>query len=314
MREHSENKDLIDFAKEQLRAEIVRPYEGGPPIVMAPNGVSLRSVKKLIDEYAQRPERKIGETTLTTVLSFVDFVLRHKTPDSVVFVDDRHQERPCMTAVIDADNAGVQTPEGRTDGANWESYRGVYRFPVSPEWEAWSKVSKTELDQAAFAEYLEEHIADVIPPDTKSEMLSAFVARVGVKMASGAELMTLSRGLSVRVDQRVSTVVNLSTGEGAVNFEEAHKDDAGGSLKVPGGFGIGIPVFKLGVMYVIPVRLRYRASSGRVLWRIQPYRMSEVFEHAIKGVAEQVREMADVPVFRGAPCIPLFERHSRDDD
>lgn len=101
-----------------------------------------------------------------------------------------------------------------------------------------------------------------------------------------ARLLELSRGLSVRVDSKVTQHINPSTGEAQLAYEETHGAKDGGVLKVPDGFVIAIPVFRGGPLYPMVCRLRYRVqrSEGRVTWAIALHRADKVFEHAFSEV------------------------------
>lgn len=312
-----ENKALIEAMERLGKVETVATGvddDGNerPIVVARPDGKTIESLKAYYDEYNDRPERKAGTSTLTTLESFCEFVNRHKQLKSIVFLDDTEPKSPQFRAVFDA-HAG-NPPEGpdgaRTPGLgapDWEGHRAVYPLPMSDEWKAWTNLPK-EFDQRAFALFLEDRILDVLSPEEAegSAVVSDFALQLGAEIAAPARLMELARGLTVHLDGKVTNSVNTGSGEATLVFEERHKDQGGQQLKVPGAFAIGIPVFRGGERYPIPVRLRYRVvrpegGDGKVYWQLAAQRLDKVLEAALKDAQEVVAAATKLPVFRGAP-------------
>jgi hypothetical protein len=70
---------------------------------------------------------------------------------------------------------------------------------------------------------------------------------------------------------------------------------------VPGLFLIAIPVFKDGVVYRLPVRLRYRLKEGTVFWSYDIYRDDKAFKDAYDEICVQIEEETGSHVFVGQP-------------
>jgi hypothetical protein len=124
---------------------------------------------------------------------------------------------------------------------------------------------------------------------------------LGGTIAGPSRLLDLSRGLKVNEDTKVATAVNLSTGEGQIQFEASHKDEAGAPLRVPNIFLLGVPVFEGGPCYRLPVRLRYRVSQGTVRWIVQRYRPELTSTDAFTEACQVVRDKTGLPVLLGTP-------------
>lgn len=261
-------------------------------VVAVPRGMQLLSVKPFLDEYRALPERRTGTARLTNLASFVAHVNRFKGPSTAVFAHD-DARAPKLTCILDYHEEG---PDG--DPA-FGQHRSEYTFPITGEWATWTR--EHSFTQASFAEFLEDRLADVIEPAAVGESIKAFAARLGITLAGQAGLMALSKGLAVHVDQKVATAVSLSTGEGQVVFEEAHRDGQGAPLRVPSGFAVAIPVFSGGALYQLPVRLRYRVKQGAVSWHLAVHRAELVFRHAFDEACEAVRKETGLPVFYGQP-------------
>ncbi len=99
----SENEAILEAAKQFGEVEFQTFNTGtdadptirkGVEIAAVPTNRTLHSIKKLLDEYRVRPERKTGTSTLDTVASFVDQVNRSKDANSVIFADVANRAAP----------------------------------------------------------------------------------------------------------------------------------------------------------------------------------------------------------------------------
>jgi uncharacterized protein YfdQ (DUF2303 family) len=264
-------------------------------IAALPKGLRLERVGELLESLQERPQRRRGTVRLTEEQSFVAWVNRNSLrPESCIYAQAEKIE--CVV------NDDTLTDDGHEAG--WRDYRAEYSLPKSRAWHAWTLASERPMSQGGFAEFIEDRIMDVLPPESVGESASSIAEQLGVAVASPSALMALSRGLSVRVNSKVTNAVNLSTGEAQLEYGEEHVGEKGAPLKVPGAFAIGIPVFERGALYSMPVRLRYRVKEGRVMWTIQLLRQDESYEHALGEVIERIAQGTQLPVFRGeAPRV-----------
>ena len=158
------------------------------------------------------------------------------------------------------------------------------------------------MTQEAFAELIEDRIGDVMKPEEGGDMIKEFAVNLGVELANPQRLMTLSRGLKVNVSSRVTNATNLeASGEGQIQFTEEHKSEAGDILRVPGGFALAIPVFRLGDLWKVPVRLRYRVKGPVVTWTVGLHRTDLTFATAFKQAVETTAADTGLPLFFGKP-------------
>lgn len=266
-------------------------------IVLLPNGgggFDVHSTKGLTDDYLAAPERREGTAVLTDLPSFVAHANRFKDDDSAIFAS-RNPEKPSILAVLDYHRAGA-------DGSpRFGKHRARYDFPLSVEWQAWQAGNGKAMGQEDFARFLEDRLVDVLDPKSALETAKAFAALLDCGFATPSRLLELSRGLSVSVGRRVVNQGNLSTGESTMTFAEEHTDSAGKPLKIPGAFLIGIPVFRNGTPYQIPVRLRYRVSGSVVSWIYEMSRIDAVFDHAIDEAIGVATKETSLTTFSGSP-------------
>ena len=237
------------------------------PLLVLPKGKQVFDLKPYLDRFRPLPERKKGRALLTTLDTFIAHTNRFKDAESAVFLDDEEDiPGPRFISVLDYhEKAGGRARHGE--------HRGVYQFPLSAEWRAWTTGASKEMAQGDFAAFLEDRIPDILALESIGQKTRAFAEAAGIQFAPPARLLELSRGLSIKVDTQVAQHVNLSTGESQIQFKETHAtNDEPSSVKVPSGFCIQIPVVRGGPAYQIAVRLRYRVSGGRVLWKYALYR------------------------------------------
>jgi len=263
------------------------------PVVLVPKTMQAHAVD--FEKYRDAPLRRAGTAVATTPGSFIQMVLRNENEDSAVFAKCDSPTDLSLLAVIDYNRKG---PEG---APRFGLHRISYTFPVSDEWEFWTANDGKQMRQAEFAEFIEARIADLGDPAGASDGAKAFAALIGSEIATPARILELSRGLSIRVDSKVGAQHNLSSGERQLTYSEAHNDEAGKPIKVPGAFLLQIPVFKDDGNYAIPVRLFYRITQGAVLWHYQLYRADKALDDAFKRAVELVKSSVKSEVFFGSP-------------
>ncbi len=290
----SENAALIAAMEKYYRpwTETVGRAGDKAELIYVPKGMEVQSIKKYLDEYRTAPERRKGTARLTTLQSFIAHVNRFSDEHSALFGDDNPQQ-PRLVAVLNYHEQKAGAPR-------FGDHRAQYTFPISEEWTTWTTTGV--MSQAAFAEFIEDHIGDVIDPSKGlGAQTIAFVEQLEIALATPSQLMTLSKGLTVYAESKVVNKQDLSTGEGHLAFEVEHRDVHGAPLKVPRGFAVAIPVFTGGDRYTLPIRLRYRVSNAKVTWELKPHRVELAFRHAITEACAKAADETQLPLFYGAP-------------
>jgi hypothetical protein len=266
-------------------------------VLVLPDGRKAQSVKPLLDEYLPNPERRKGTAELHQLESFIAHVNRFKDPaTSVVFAQAEKPLAADLVAVLDYH-------PGAPRATGWLQHRALYRFPVSDSWKAWVGKQGAEIPLAAFAEFLEDRIRDVRPPDEAADLATEFGLVFGVtKLANPQELLELARSFSVRSVANVTNAVRLSSGESQFHFSEEHQNrDGSGPVTVPGGFLLGVPVLRGGEPIGIPVRLRYRLKDAHVVFVFQLAEIEKVWERAVGDACAKVIQDTGLPLFYGKP-------------
>lgn len=258
------------------------------------NEPSLGSVKALAEEWRLHPERKIGTAKVDTLASFIDLANRHKTTESAIFAGTDWQ-KPTLTAVIDYHH-------NASSRADWCKHHVHYAFPASEQWKTWVAMNGKAMSQADFAAFIEDNIADLSSPQPLE--VTEFEGKFMTRIATPSELITLSRGLQVHVSSKAANAVTLQSGEGEIVWNEVHNDAAGKKLVVPGLFMLQIPLFHMGEVQRVPVRLRYRVREGSVTWFYQMWRPDIAVTERVLDDFEKAMKGTGLPGFIGSPEQP----------
>ncbi|HET9893761.1 MAG TPA: DUF2303 family protein [Streptosporangiaceae bacterium] len=198
------------------------------------------------DLTGQMPARKTGTVTVTDVASFAVYWDKHHDHNSEIYAS---ADDSTITAVLDAHNAA---------GARYQQHRLVLELVTTPSWDAWTQYDGKIRGQQDFAEFLEDHYADLAG---SSEVINMPYGTV--KNVSAATFLEIAQHLTA------STKAVFERGEkisnGALKF--AYKEDVevrGGSkgeLEVPTVFLLAIkPYEDCDDTTRIVARLRTRTS------------------------------------------------------
>lgn len=299
--QHTEAKAVADLVRELLPPVLVDVSAEGidAKVLVAAKGTEVTSIKELLDEWRDAPERIRGTANFTELDSFIRHVRRFHDEGSALFAD-RNPAAPSLIAVYDyhpevdgAEMAGVT--------ARFCQHRALYSFPLSDEWKAWTSQNAAPMNQAAFAEFLENRLADVVDPLHALESSRSIIDKLLCKFASPSRLLDLAKGMSMRVESIVVGAQNQQSGESTIRFETSHKDDRGGPLEVPGAFLVQVPVFRGDPVYQLAARLRYRVREGKVTWWFDLYRAAETLDHAFGEACKRAEKDTEVPLFMGTP-------------
>lgn len=277
----------------------VSPSNGTSPdaeILVVPGGKTVVNLKPYLEAFALRPERRKGVAVVRSQRTLVSLTTRHRHEGTTVIFANPDRAKPSLVTVFDYH---PQTDD--VDDAEWCQHRARYECELSEEWKAWSGAHGAVKDQRQFAEFVEDHLADVIVPPTDDEKLAELAKLMGGRFTLPADLVGLSRGLQVSSEVKVREAVTLSSGEIAVTYDEQHRDGAGKPLQIANLFVIAIPVFYAGPLYRIPVRLRYTLREGGIKWSVHLYRHDRVFDHAFDEICQAVGLETGAPVYIGRP-------------
>jgi hypothetical protein len=280
--------------------ETLHGLPAGIPVLLDRKTGRIQSVRDEFEKWRIVPTLKSGTATVQTLESFIELTDRHQTPESVILADF-NWEKPSFTTIVDYHARDVTDDKGKTERGcpNNGKHRIHYPFPLSKEWEAWTGANAEAMNQQQFAEFIEDHIPDLTTPDEAEAR--HWQQTLGGRVATPADVITLSRGLQVFAETRVANAVTLQSGEGQLTFEEEHKDANGQRINVPSLFIIRIPPFFMGEAVRIPVRLRYRVKAGAITWFYQLYKPEKWITEEVERAFSRVTGATGLPGFVGTP-------------
>jgi hypothetical protein len=187
------NQAIID-AVERLGAAQVFGLPGADgtevPVAVLPQGKTLESLKALIDEHRQTPERIRAKVAVNTMESFVNYVIRYQRRETAIFCND-DPAGPSLTGMIDyhggrtkivhptvvvgEETVDLGTDTGR-DSPSFCEHRVHYQLALSEYMAAWLNATKRCLggnlfSQEEFAHFLESRSYDIQSPPADWMML-----------------------------------------------------------------------------------------------------------------------------------------------
>ena len=196
------------------------------------------------EKYLDAPRRKHGTVTVDDVASFAQYWDKHAfgadaAPDgSEVFADVK---TATITAVLNAHQA--HEPD-------WQDHRLTLRLAVTPEWAAWAKNNREMMTQDVFAEFIEDHLADIASDDQAP--------------CSAAELLEMAQEFQAHTKVDFKSGHRISSGQAQFAFCETIEAKAGerGTITIPTAFDLGIRVFDDLAAFRVKARFRYRITDG----------------------------------------------------
>lgn len=240
-------------------------------------GVKL-AVSPSLEKYQPAPERKRGIYWPQTVDSFIDYVEAHKGDGTTIWIEPN---RGHIEAVLNDHTA---------DGTGWGDHRAVLDLIESPEWAFWMKNDGEMLAQIAFANHIEEGLADLLEPD-------------------GAEMLEIAQRIEGTNSVAFKSKIDLTSGEVRVGYDEkveANAEGASGQLVIPKTFAIGVAPFVGEPTFRLVARLRYRINGGNLALGYKIDRPDAAVREVLKGIHATVSEKFDGIVYFGS--TPSGER------
>lgn len=245
--------------------------EGGVPYTVVPTGFEVRSLEHLLAS----PARKRAVVTVRDVASLLGYLKAHDEGRTAIFADDTALH---VFAVID-----YHRPAGPGFGEHVVSLQLERR----PEWKTWLDANKRAMNQAAFAQFVEDNLPDIAAPE-------------------GAVVLEVVRTLEARKKVNFLSSVRLQDGNRELIFEEQTDASAAkGTLKVPEVFTLGLQPFRGAGKYRIDARLRFRIEDGGklTLW-YDLVRAHLVLESAFADVVREIATALSIEVRIGSVTVP----------
>lgn len=262
-----------------------------------------------------QPWRRTGTAKLADLDSLIAWANRHKGPTSALFADTGPQ--PKLTCIADylGEGAPVIDPTSRDPKSSHMQHRGIYAFPLSPEWKIWSAISGVAMSGPELGEFVEANAKDLIEP-TPHLLSGAIGARdieqweiAMIELARKLEgrfgqyttLTQLARNFQVNEVSNVAATMNRDSGESSIQFLNEYQQPDGQPIQIPNLFMIAIPIFENGAAYRIPMRFRYRKAGQTVKFIFTLHNADICFRDAVDEALQTAATATELPLFRGHP-------------
>jgi uncharacterized protein YfdQ (DUF2303 family) len=224
-------------------------------------------------EHTGIPPRKSGTTTVRDARSWTAYFKKHSSQASEVYADS---ERLTVTAVLNAHAA---------DTPSWGDHRLRLELRTTDAWKQWTHNDGELLDQETFAEFLEDHLPELLEP-------------------SSADMLEIAQSLQAATKVDFTSGVRLASGQRQFQYVETTTTKAGqkGQLTVPETFVIGLIPFEGSEGYRLTARLRYRITDRGLRMGYKLERPADILRTAFTDVVNTIDADIEQPVLNGTPA------------
>ncbi|MFB6934547.1 DUF2303 family protein [Streptomyces chartreusis] len=266
---NGEAQTIVDTAVRTLTPHELTP--GKYYAFNTPDGIER--VDLTGDQYKNAPTRKAGMTTVRDADSFLAYYGKHGDGDSEVYAD---AERLTVTAVLDA-NTG--------DAARWQGHRLQLALRTTEAWKQWIERDGKLMGQEQFAEFLEDHLPELLEPNA-------------------ATMLEIAQSIQGVAKAEFQSGTRLATGERKLAYVETVTAKAGqkGELVIPETFVVGVIPFEGSEGYQLTARLRYRINGGPLQLGYKLERPADTLRTAFGDVVNLIAGDIEAPVLNGTPA------------
>jgi len=256
---------------EELAARLPRPIvevDSGSLRAALPPGWRLDFHD--VEHRSLEPLRPRGTAYVHDAGAFLEALDRRRlhfdgASDPVVYADEATNS---LTAILN-DDAG--------DAAGWRDYRIELLLRTTPEWAHWRGVDGQLLAQVAFAEHIENGLAELQEPEpaTMLEIAQTFHATTSAVFKSGTR---------------------LASGMNQFRYEEEDSPSAGtsGTIEIPTRLTLVVAPFYGSARYEVGAFFRYRLSRAGLVLGYKLDRPHEVERAAFGDIRREVENAEDV--------------------
>lgn len=245
------------------------------PFALVPRGYQLRSTEMLLEE-PLRPRRRI---LLRTVEAFTDFFKKFVDSDASfpAYVTNQKQSGLRVHVVFNY--------------LTWADSTASLHLYVSKQLARWLAVENNGLlQQKAFAQFIEDNLADVVEPQ-------------------GAKLLEICRGFRATQTVRFASTVDLSNGDVGLEYIQETKAgtvDAKSRLQVPETITLGLPLFEGEDRIKLKARFRYEIDDGRLRMGVKFPQLDAAFEASSADIIARLRKALPSVTFMDGECAPVL--------
>lgn len=234
-----------------------------------------------------RRDRRTGARQIENLDSLIAFVEKHaNSTGSEIFASKLDTK---ITAIID----GAEGNDflAREDRFGAETFRGILDLRTTHAWDQWTQLSGNLIGQQEFAEFIEDHVDDIVAP-------------------AAGDVLEIAQSLQATNDVEFSSSNRLDSGETHVGYSETIKAKAGqrGELVIPRELTLALQPFE-GVTELkgkvtkvaVTARFRYRLRDGQLRLGVKLIGIDRVLDQLWAQIVDELTARAGIPVFVGRP-------------
>lgn len=245
---------------------------------IVPQGYKLEDISKAVEKMQECPRRKSGTVQLKDLDSLLLYCAdqaKAETSDGAalgyIYADPDARK---ITAVFNDQRLGQ----------GWRDHRAEYKAEYTQEFTKWIERNKHQFDQTAFAEFIEDNMADITEP-------------------AAVALLEMATTIQAKTDINFSSAKRLQNGQVQLQYTENIDARAGanGAMEIPKDFTLGLRIFKNGQGYIVRARLKYRLHGGSIKFWYELDRVERAIEDAFAGYVHTLREVSGYQVLLGTP-------------
>lgn len=243
--------------------------------------VSDRTRERLAESKLSQtePTNPAGTLTLLTPESFSAAITNNYDARSKVFADSENGLISCVFDFLqNGGNDFGDTIDPRAKG--WGQLRAEIKFSESRKLKEWRQCLEWK-NQADFANFLEDHLEDVLTP-------------------SGQDLLSIATDLEASSQGSFKGKVNLQNG----STKLCYQDDVETTVEVPRLLTLGIPLFEHGDKYKLGARLRFVISGGSVKFKLLFTNLQDAKDQEFERIVQEIEEKTSQPIYRGRLALP----------
>jgi uncharacterized protein YfdQ (DUF2303 family) len=222
----------------------------GTPLVVHGKDFTVTQLPQLRDA----PQRVAAKVVLMSASSFVDYLIRYAEAATTVFCDRAKLQ---VAGIVDY-HEGHNEQEMGTPG--WCQHRATLSMLKSRQLKAWLDKSGVWIKQVEFADFIEDHVSDIVSP-------------------SGSEMLQFAQELIAHKSETFRSSVRLGNGDFNLNWKSETQEE--GSTKVFYSFDIGVPLFESSeVREKLTATCRHRITEGKLEFRYHFPLLEDVIDTA----------------------------------
>lgn len=248
----------------------------GDPFFITPTG----EAKGLVGFF---PPRRIKQSVmLQDAGSFIDYVNRFKTGDTLIFAT-LTDTNATLTAILDYHKAAKDT----NAMPDYCAHRAEFTTLETPEWRVWAMADRKRMGQVDFATWLEDNLQLFRQHEDYPDAPAA------------AALLELVRSLHGHNNARFNTALRLDNGAYSVQYEEdveirGANSVSGDKLALPPVVCGGVAVYHGAEPYLVPARLKVRVEDRKLVVWFETINKPAIIRESIMAITKQVAEKTGI--------------------